>query len=507
MPSLRNTPKCFRLAKSSSTSLNTRLHLSLWARLHWTFTSPSSLLQPPIPTSEMLAPRTIHTHRTYIHPTTSKKNVNKENDHALPSKTPSRMSGKQLIGPATGMRMGLGVKTEGRDRNVLQQQVEGKAKGREVDEIEPKRLFVNSSKDSIPPSKSLSSMPPIPSLPTRTPAPRRNAPSQSQTLRTPAPTLKFAEPQPTPLPSAARTRRRSRQSLSNTPGKGDLGLDKQRGQQFVTPAPVKWEEELSLGSVEVEHLEGLEELEEEEDGEPEYMPPPVQELPYDPGWDVPDLKEIFGKIATMPLLFGIGNEMPKPPELIFQEEEVGLRLCNDDDLEEDWLKPQSRLAPKTVGSAFARPTTTRPKTTPATRAPTIRSQSSTSNSNSLLKPARTQLRSTVGPAATSATKPSTSSIRGPVRSNANPVGNIHSTLKHSVPTGHKSALSSKQAAQTKAVIRKPVDPKDQAILQAWEDDVRQLEASKDSNAAEGLFLNLDLDLKTEMDVGQPSLAE
>lgn len=119
-------------------------------------------------------------------------------------------------------------------------------------------------------------MPPIPSLPTRTPAPRRNAPSQSQTLRTPAPTLKFAEPQPTPLPSATRTRRRSRQSLSNTPGKGDLGLDKQRGQQFVTPAPVKWEEELSLGSVEVEHLEGLEELEEEEDGEPEYMPPPVQ---------------------------------------------------------------------------------------------------------------------------------------------------------------------------------------------------------------------------------------
>lgn len=57
------------------------------------------------------------------------------------------------------------------------------------------------------------------------------------------------------------------------------------------------------------------------------------------------------------------------------------------------------------------------------------------------------------------------------------------------------------------MIRKPVDPKDQAILQAWEDDVRQLEASKDSNAAEELFLNLDLDLKTEMDVGQPSLAE
>lgn len=57
------------------------------------------------------------------------------------------------------------------------------------------------------------------------------------------------------------------------------------------------------------------------------------------------------------------------------------------------------------------------------------------------------------------------------------------------------------------MIRKPVVPKDQAILQAWEDDVRQLEASKDSNAAEGLFLNLDLDLKTEMDVGQPSLAE
>ncbi|WVQ92191.1 hypothetical protein IAS59_005999 [Cryptococcus gattii] len=303
----------------------------------------------------MLAPRTIHTHRSYVHPTTSKKNVNKENAHALPSKTPSRIGGKQLIGPATGIRMGLGVKTEGRDRNVLQKQIEGKGKGLEMDEIEPKRLFVNSSKDSIPSSKSLASMPPIPSLPTRTPAPRRNIPSQSQTLRTPAPTLKFAETQPTPLPSASRTRRRSRQSLSSTPDKGYLSSDKQKGQQFVTPAPVRWEEELSLGSVEVEHLEGVKELEEEDDGELEYMPPPVQELPYDPGWEVPDLKEIFGKIATMPLLFGIGNEMPEPPELIFQEEEIDRRrFCDDDDLEEDWLKPKSGPAPKTVGPTLAR---------------------------------------------------------------------------------------------------------------------------------------------------------
>lgn len=83
----------------------------------------------------MLAPRTIHTHRSYVHPTTSKKNVNKENAHALPSKTPSRIGGKQLIGPATGIRMGLGVKTEGKDRNVLLQQVEGKGMGREMDEI------------------------------------------------------------------------------------------------------------------------------------------------------------------------------------------------------------------------------------------------------------------------------------------------------------------------------------------------------------------------------------
>lgn len=83
----------------------------------------------------MLAPRTTHIHRTYIHPTTSKGNVNKENAHALPSKTPSRIGGKQLIGPATGMRMALGAKTEGRDRNVLRQQGEGKGKGREVDDI------------------------------------------------------------------------------------------------------------------------------------------------------------------------------------------------------------------------------------------------------------------------------------------------------------------------------------------------------------------------------------
>ncbi|ODN77047.1 hypothetical protein L202_05588 [Cryptococcus amylolentus CBS 6039] len=307
----------------------------------------------------MLAPRTIHTHRTYTHQTTSKKNI--ENAHALPSKTPSRTGGKQLLAPSTGVRMGLGVKTEGRDRNVLGGQSRGeggKGKGA-AEDIEPKRLFTNAPKSSIPPSKSLSSMPPIPALPTRTPAPRRQA-APSQTLRTPAPAFHLASqplPAPTPLPSATRTRRRSRQSLSNvqlTPNKSDVDEGKPR-QEFVTPAPVRWEEELSLGSIEVEQ-EGLELVqEEEEDGEPEYMPPPVQELPYDPGWQVPDFEQLFSKLAAMPSI-GISAYEPLPPPPLVLQSDIVDRLCSsgDDDLEEDYLKtkpvPAQRPAPSGVPS-------------------------------------------------------------------------------------------------------------------------------------------------------------
>ncbi|KAK8861236.1 hypothetical protein IAR55_002055 [Kwoniella newhampshirensis] len=304
----------------------------------------------------MFAPRSHHIPRTYssIHPTTSKKNTNKENatGNGLPTKTPSRAGKAVLGGPSTSMKMGLGgmalgSKTEGRDRNVLSQSNRegGKGKGREGEDIEPKRLFANAppkAGSSIPPSKSLSSMP---HLPTRTPAPSKRLPS-SQTLRTPAPSLILQQqPAPTPLPSATRTRRRSRQSLSSialTPIKADL-----QEASFVTPAPVGWEEEVSLGSIdeiiEGQVLEGLREVvEEEEDGEVEYMPPPVEELPWTPAFDHPDLKAIFDTLTKLPPMWA-------PHEVTIREIselDVGdipvdnIRLSGDDELEEAWLRPK-----------------------------------------------------------------------------------------------------------------------------------------------------------------------
>ena len=78
-------------------------------------------------------PATHHFGRTYTganptaHPTTSKKNLNKENAGALPSKTPSR-AGKMLV-PSTSMRIGLGVKSTAKDGNVQQSAREGTGKG------------------------------------------------------------------------------------------------------------------------------------------------------------------------------------------------------------------------------------------------------------------------------------------------------------------------------------------------------------------------------------------
>lgn len=97
----------------------------------------------------MLAPlpRTQTLHRTYSSQTTSKKNVNKENN--LPSKTPSRAGpagiGNGKLGvPGTSLRLGLGsvgggLGTLGRDRNVPHgvggKEGEGKGKGKEAEEI------------------------------------------------------------------------------------------------------------------------------------------------------------------------------------------------------------------------------------------------------------------------------------------------------------------------------------------------------------------------------------
>ncbi|WVW79882.1 hypothetical protein I302_101852 [Kwoniella bestiolae CBS 10118] len=305
----------------------------------------------------MFAPRSTHLPRTYSvyhQPTTTKKNTNKENANALPSKTPSR-AGKPLMGGmGTGMRIGLGVKTEGRDRNVLMTQQQtggGKGKGREGDDIEPKRLFSHGpskSTTSLPPSKSLSSMPHIRHTHTKTPALSRKK-QQFQALRTPAPA--FAEPAPTPLPSATRQRRRSRQSLSNislTPIKAPIE------QSFVTPAPVQWEEELSLGSIEETTHEMLHDVREENEvddaseGDPEYMPPPVEELPYTPAYDHPDLTSIFSTLSALPPMWTQYDDVVIRNIPAFEVEEIsigGLNLKDDEDLEEEWLKPKPKPKP------------------------------------------------------------------------------------------------------------------------------------------------------------------
>ncbi len=82
-------------------------------------------------------PATHHVGRTYhgninpnIYPTTGKKNLNKENAGALPSKTPSRTTMKGMV-PSTSIRMGLGVKSAMRDGNAMNRGYEGKGKGKE----------------------------------------------------------------------------------------------------------------------------------------------------------------------------------------------------------------------------------------------------------------------------------------------------------------------------------------------------------------------------------------
>lgn len=134
-------------------------------------------------------------------------------------------------------------------------------------------------------------MPTIPSS-SKTPAPRNKLPiSTSQTLRTPAPPVRHIL-LATPLPSATRTRRRSKTSLTPVrqiqPGPEKEREREQEREEFQTPLPSagRWEEEHSLDSItegldelglgngnEIQVLEGVEEGEEGSEGEIEYMPP------------------------------------------------------------------------------------------------------------------------------------------------------------------------------------------------------------------------------------------
>ncbi|WWD16863.1 hypothetical protein CI109_101295 [Kwoniella shandongensis] len=436
----------------------------------------------------MFAPRSHHIPRTYssLHPTTTKKNTNKENANGLPTKTPSRPGKMALGGPSTGMKLGmaLGVKTEGRDRNVLMGQSQGaggKGKGREGEDIEPKRLFANAppkAGSSIPPSKSLSSMP---HLSTRTPAPSKRLPP-SQTLRTPAPSLRLQQdlPAPTPLPSATRTRRRSRQSLSHislTPIKASL-----EEASFVTPAhPGGWEEEASLGSIEEvvegQMLEGLREVMEEEDGEVEYMPPPVEELPWTPAFDHPDLKSIFETLTLLPPMWAPHEvTIREVPDLDIAELDVsGVRLSGDDELEEEWLRPKTKVndvsAPsvpkKMVQATKPAPTSIRPGQTPISRV-ALPSRPTTAASSAALsrRPLSTATKPITKPPAPVPRPPAVKPFQNALRPNPN-VARIPS----------KTTSLAKTAPEMKKVVQKPrkVDEADLKLFASWEDDIGEVE--------------------------------
>ncbi|KAL7421177.1 hypothetical protein Q5752_004062 [Cryptotrichosporon argae] len=244
-------------------------------------------------------------------PTTSRKNVNKENAQ-LPSKTPSRAgpSGPIKMGlggaPGTFTRTGLGAKTN--ERNMMR---------RADEDIEPKRLFQASGK-GLPSSRSLASMP---VLKPKTPGPSRTLPPSSSRhmLRTPAP-ARAPKPAPTPLPSAQRTRRRSRASVTLTP------------EAPTTPAAGRWEEEASLDSIAAEGvaavgIDAVEEGDEAEDYEVEYMPPKPIPRDWEPAWTPPDLSATLEGMLSRPPLWTMHDNVPLEalPELRVEVEEVVMR--------------------------------------------------------------------------------------------------------------------------------------------------------------------------------------
>ena len=96
---------------------------------------PSARHRPPVTMFASSQPLT-HTHpshRIHASQTTSKKNTNKENANALPSKTPSRAGPSKLI-PSTSTRLGLGVKTVDRNENPGEEGKEKTGEGKEIGE-------------------------------------------------------------------------------------------------------------------------------------------------------------------------------------------------------------------------------------------------------------------------------------------------------------------------------------------------------------------------------------
>ncbi|GFZ42949.1 hypothetical protein JCM24511_00667 [Saitozyma sp. JCM 24511] len=469
-------------------------------------------------------PSTVHLPRTYSHVphTTGRKNVNKENPSeggygGLPSKTPSRAGtgagagagGLGKAAPGTALRVGLGPKTEGRDRNVLGaggQQGAGRDKGKGKDgmDIEPKRLFASTSgstsKTSIPPSKSLGSLPALNThtqlkskslLPSKTPARAPPSTRPTRLLRTPAPSLQpYVEPAPTPLPSATRTRRRSRQSLTQsvTPIKETGG--------FETPAPSgRWEEEHSLDNI-TEGVEGIElgtvvkggPVEEGSDGEVEYMPPPVQELPWEPAWTHPDLSGVLSSLSSLPPLWRPDSPVRRasPPLQLdeIDEKQGHVKMRSNDDIEEPIFRRSAKSEMISSNPSKRPAAAIAPLSRPGTAPPKARFAPTTTTST--LKPKSTIPAKSAVPSGTTPAVSAVSAVsvaRQPVRAPINASRPTKSTSGGAMPPPARARLGSGSVPSIRSVqakgkeasrvrVREPAVVEDDLVLHLPEmDDV------------------------------------
>lgn len=192
----------------------------------------------------------------------------------------------------------------------------------------PKRLFQNVEGKSQKSEKAGGSSQPLraktpgPNHAIKTPAPRHH-------LRTPGPQMRLyhdpTEPAPTPLPSAQRTRRRSRASLQSPPAHlddADMSLDS------ILEADV--DVEAAAPSM-------------EDDFELEYAPPTAIDRPYVPDWadTIPDPVETMAALSRIrPMSLRLP---PSPPPPFTDDAPMPtVKLCPDDELEKPILrrKPQ-----------------------------------------------------------------------------------------------------------------------------------------------------------------------
>ncbi|CAK9783707.1 hypothetical protein CC85DRAFT_302339 [Cutaneotrichosporon oleaginosum] len=310
----------------------------------------------------------------------------KENAGALPSKTPSRAP----LGKAGPSGRALGARTV--DRNVQTQ--------KPSEEIAPKRLFQNDEKKSQKAPLRL-----------KTPGPRMKTPGPRAHMRTPAPQIYHDEPTPAPLPSAQRTRRRSRASLQSPPEDADMSLD-------------------SILEVAVEVVP---ELAEEDDYELEYAPPTAIDRPYVPEWaeSIPDPVETMATLAQIrPMSL---RTPPSPVRDSFHVSDIPtISLCPDDDLNHPLLRTRNKMA------------TQQSKAKAVSARPLVRPSGISAPSNAASRSATSSaLRATAATA-----RPATAT--GGIRSTAASAARIRSSASVAAP---KRPVSATAAATAGASVR------------------------------------------------------